>query len=124
MSMGRIAPCQREIEMSPGDGLWSLCETPQRVSQGAVASSTPQFFNDLAGVTSHAGSSKDQCASGMPHGPEERADVIHPQRRLLEGGEVPATRHRREVHDVEPRLGRLAARFEVRVRRRRAPIVL
>jgi len=37
---------------------------------------------------------------------------------------MPAVRHLREADDVEPRFGALARRLEVRVGRRRAPVVL
>jgi DNA invertase Pin-like site-specific DNA recombinase len=35
----RNVPVLNEMEMSPGDGLWTLCETRRRVLQGAVGAS-------------------------------------------------------------------------------------
>jgi hypothetical protein len=35
----RNVPVLNEIEMSPDDGLWALCETRLRVLQGAVGAS-------------------------------------------------------------------------------------
>src|SRR5947209_6829626 len=58
------------------------------------------------------------------HGSEKRADVVNPQLRLLERGEVPATLHRREVHDVVARFGGLARFGADRVHKVSATIVL
>ena len=47
---------------------------------------------------------------------KERADVVDPQRGLLQRREMTAMRHGSEVDDVESRLGSLAGGFGVRIR--------
>src|SRR5215471_5358292 len=82
-------------------------------------SQQPTSHNHCAEVVSPASS-----ALALSHRGQEGADVVHPQLRLLERREMPAVRHLREVDDVEPRFCDLARCLEVRVGRRRAPVVL
>ena len=63
-------------------------------------------------------------ALGFTHSSEKRPGVVHPQLRLLKRGEVPAMRHRREVHDVISGFGGLASFGALRVDRGPATIVL